>query len=50
MQKKYGFARRYRYNRHAERAGPSRLGQLKLESERQGIGRSNRRNGYVVRA
>jgi hypothetical protein len=40
--------RLYRYNRHAELAGPSRLAELKAEYERRGIGRSNRRYGYVV--
>ena len=42
-------ARLYRYNRHAELAGPSRLAELKGEYERRGMGRSNRRYGYVVR-
>ena len=41
-------ARLYRYNRQAELAGPSRLAELKAEHERRGIGRSNRRYGYVV--
>ena len=42
-------ARLYRYDRRAELAGPSRLAELKAEYERRGIGRSNRRYGYVVR-
>ena len=41
-------ARLYRYNRHAELAGPNRLAELKAEYERRGMGRSNRRYGYVV--
>jgi len=41
-------ARLYRYNRHAELAGPSHLAEPKAEYERRGIGRSNRRYGYVV--
>ena len=41
-------ARLYRYNRQAELAGPSRLAELKAKYERRGIGRSNRRYGYVV--
>jgi len=42
-------ARLYHYNRRAELAGPGRLAELKSEGERRGIGRSNRRYGYVVR-
>ncbi len=42
-------ARLYRYDRRTELAGPSRLAELKAEYERRGIGRSNRRYGYVVR-
>jgi predicted TIM-barrel fold metal-dependent hydrolase len=42
-------ARLYRYDRRAELAGPSRLAELKDEYERRGLGRSNRRYGYVVR-
>jgi hypothetical protein len=42
-------ARLYRYNRHAELAGPSRLAEIRAEYERRGIGPSNRRCGYVVR-
>jgi uncharacterized protein len=42
-------ARLYRYNRHAELAGPNRLADLKREYEERGIGRSNRRYGYVVK-
>jgi len=41
-------ARLYRYNRHAELAGPSRLAEIRTEYERRGIGRSNRRYGYIV--
>ena len=41
-------ARLYRYDRRAELGGPSRLAELKAEYERSGIGRSNRRYGYVV--
>jgi hypothetical protein len=41
-------ARLYHYNRHAELTGPSRLAELKDEYERRGLGRSNRRYGYVV--
>ncbi len=42
-------ARLYRYDRHAELAGPNRLAELKGEYERRGPGRSNRRYGYVVK-
>ncbi|HET9855952.1 MAG TPA: hypothetical protein VFR53_12930 [Methylomirabilota bacterium] len=42
-------ARLYRYNRHAELAGPSRLAEIRAEYGRRGIGPSNRRYGYVVR-
>ncbi len=42
-------ARLYTYNRHAELAAPDRLTQIKEEYERRGVGRSNRRYGYVVR-
>jgi predicted TIM-barrel fold metal-dependent hydrolase len=42
-------ARLYRYDRHAELAGPNRLAELKAEYERRGSGRSNRRYGYVVK-
>ena len=42
-------ARLHRYDRRAELAGPSRLAELKAEYERRGLGRSNRRYGYVVR-
>ena len=31
-----------------ELGGPSRLAELKAEYERSGIGRSNRRYGYVI--
>ena len=41
-------ARLYRYDRRAELGGSSRLAELKAEYERSGIGRSNRRYGYVV--
>ena len=41
-------ARLYRYDRRAELDGSSRLTELKAEYERSGIGRSNRRYGYVV--
>jgi hypothetical protein len=41
-------ARLYRYDRRAELGGPSRLAERKAEYERSGIGRSNRRYGYVV--
>jgi len=41
-------ARLYRYDRRAELGGPSRLAELKAEYERSGIGRSNRRYGYVA--
>jgi hypothetical protein len=40
--------RLYRYDRRAELGGPSRLAELKAEYERSGIGRSNRRYGYVI--
>jgi hypothetical protein len=43
-------ARLYRYDRRAELAGSTRLAELKAEYARSGIGRSNRRYGYVVRA
>ena len=43
-------ARLYRYDRRAELGGSTRLAELKAEYERSGIGRSNRRYGYVVRA
>ncbi len=42
-------ARLYAFNRHAELAAPDRLTELKAEYERRGVGRSNRRYGYVVR-
>jgi predicted TIM-barrel fold metal-dependent hydrolase len=42
-------ARLYRYDRRAELAGPDRLAQLKEEYARRGMGRSNRRYGYIVR-
>jgi predicted TIM-barrel fold metal-dependent hydrolase len=41
-------ARLYRYDRRAELGGSPRLAELKAEYERSGIGRSNRRYGYVV--
>ena len=41
-------ARLYRYDRRAELGGSSRLAELKAEYELSGIGRSNRRYGYVV--
>jgi len=41
-------ARLYRYDRRAELGGSRRLADLKAEYERSGIGRSNRRYGYVV--
>jgi len=41
-------ARLYRYDRRAELGGSTRLAELKAEYERSGIGRSNRRYGYVV--
>jgi predicted TIM-barrel fold metal-dependent hydrolase len=41
-------ARLYRYDRRAELGGGGRLAELKAEYERSGIGRSNRRYGYVV--
>jgi len=40
--------RRYRYDRRAELGGSRRLAELKAQYERSGIGRSNRRYGYVV--
>ncbi len=43
-------ARLYRYNRHAELAGPNRLAEIKSEYGQRGVGRSNRRDGYVVKA
>jgi predicted TIM-barrel fold metal-dependent hydrolase len=43
-------ARLYRYNRHAELAGPNRLAELKSEYERRGPRPSHRRYGYVLRA
>lgn len=42
-------ARLYRYNRHAELAGPSRLAEIRAEYERRGIGPSKRRYANVVR-
>jgi hypothetical protein len=41
-------ARLYRYNRHAELGGSTRLAELKAAYDRRGVGRSNRRWGYVV--
>jgi hypothetical protein len=41
-------ARLYRYDRRAELGGARRLPDLKAGYERSGIGRSNRRYGYVV--
>jgi uncharacterized protein len=41
-------ARLYRYDRRAELGGAGRLAELKAEYDRSGIGRSNRRYGYVV--
>jgi uncharacterized protein len=41
-------ARLYRYDRRAELGGSGRLAELKAEYDRSGIGRSNRRYGYVV--
>jgi len=41
-------ARLYRYDRRAELGGSTRLAELKAEYEQSGIGRSNRRYGYVV--
>lgn len=35
--------------RRAESSGPDRLAQVKEEYERRGMGRSNRRYGYIVR-
>lgn len=41
-------ARLYRYDRRAELGGSRRLAELKAQYDRSGIGRSNRRYGYVV--
>ena len=41
-------ARLYRYDRRAELGGAGRLAELKAEYDRSGIGRSNRRYGYMV--
>ena len=43
-------ARLYRYDRRAELGSSTRLAEFKAEYEQSGIGRSNRRYGYVVRA
>ena len=41
-------ARLHRYDRRAELGGSRELAELKVQYDRSGIGRSNRRYGYVV--